>query len=53
MRRNVDARELHAFFAEHASDSAEALATGILEHVQSWSDKPFDDDVTLLIVGRV
>ena len=42
---------LLAFFEEHASDCAEALATGILDHVQSWSGKPFDDDVTLLIVG--
>jgi sigma-B regulation protein RsbU (phosphoserine phosphatase) len=42
---------LLAFFEEHASDSAEALAAEILDHVQSWSGKPFDDDVTLLIVG--
>lgn len=44
---------LLAFFGNSARDSAETLATGILEHVRSWSGTAFDDDVTLVVIERV
>lgn len=44
---------LLAFFKERARDGADLLATGILEHVRSWSGTAFDDDVTLVVIERV
>lgn len=44
---------LLACIEEYAPRSAETLANAIWEHVRSWSGKPFDDDVTLVVIGRV
>lgn len=38
---------------EHAHENAEALAGTVWEYVRSWSGQPFDDDVTLVVIGRV
>jgi sigma-B regulation protein RsbU (phosphoserine phosphatase) len=43
----------HAFLRTHGSDGADALASRIIDHVAAWSGRPFDDDVTLLVVGCV
>jgi serine phosphatase RsbU (regulator of sigma subunit) len=43
----------HSFLRAHASDGADALASRVMDHVATWIGKPFDDDVTLLVVGRV
>jgi sigma-B regulation protein RsbU (phosphoserine phosphatase) len=43
---------LIAFFEAHARYDAGDLASGIVDHVRRWTGRPFDDDVTLLVLSR-
>ena len=48
---------LVAFVKDHSSDSADAIADKLIEHLDTWSgrsqERSFDDDLTLIVIDVV